>query len=470
MSNIYFLGIGGTLMGSLAQLASEMGHQVSGSDNSIYPPMSDQLRDAEITVYEGFNPDQLDPQPDLVVIGNAKLPRGDEGIEYILDQGIRYVSGAEWLGTSVLHERWVLAVSGTHGKTTTASMLAWILEKTGKEPGYLIGGVPKNFSRSARLGTSPFFVVEADEYDCSFFDRRSKFVHYRPKTLIINNIEFDHADIFSDISDIQHQFHQLLRTVPSKGLVIAPTNQEAVDDLLLQGCWSSLERFGKSENKSSSRTEETEQWGAENIKDAGTKYTVSLNEQKIAEVNWGLIGEHNVNNGIAAIAAARHAGIEPKDAIEALSQFQGVKRRLDLIENIDGIHIYDDFAHHPTAIRATLQGLRHKIGNEEIIAVVEPRTHTMSLGALSQELITCCSPADSVYWFRGENIKWDLSAVVSNCVIPAYQHDKLDALIEALARLPNKKKHIVIMSNGGFGNIYEKLPKKILELKKMTIN
>lgn len=461
MSNIYFLGIGGTLMGSLAQLAAQLGHRVTGSDAAIYPPMSEQLAAANITVFEGFDPQQLDPEPDLVVIGNAGLPRGHPGVEYVLERGINYTSGAEWLGTHVLRDRWVLAVAGTHGKTTTASMLSWIMEHAGLQPGYLIGGVPKNFARSARLGAQPFFVVEADEYDCSYFDRRSKFVHYRPRTLIINNLEYDHADIFPDLAAIQTQFHHLLRSVPGNGLVIAPANDEHVGEVLHQGCWSPIARVGAAGVKQPMPQDNGERWSATDLKTAGSEFGVCLNDQPQGTVSWPMFGEHNVNNGLAAIAAARHAGVPTATAIDALNHFDGVKRRLDLIAQVGDTSVYDDFAHHPTAIRATLQGLRHKVGSDEIIAVVEPRSHTMSLGTLRHELITCCAPADEVYWFRGDNIKWDLSEVVQNCVVPAHQHDNLERLINTLANLPAKKRHIVIMSNGSFGGIYEKLPPRL---------
>ena len=458
MKRLYFLGIGGTLMGSLAQLASEMGFAVSGSDSGIYPPMSDQLAAANIEVFEGFDPAQLEPEPDLVVIGNAALPRGHPGIEYVLERGLRYTSGAEWLGRYVLRDRWVLAVAGTHGKTTTSSMLAWILAEAGMKPGYLIGGVPKNFARSAQLGSDPFFVVEADEYDCSFFDRRSKFVHYRPRTLIINNIEYDHADIFPDLASIQTQFHQLLRTVPASGLVIAPSNDDHVAEVLNQGCWTPVSRIGAAPIKQAPSCDNGERWSAEDNGSAASRFEVRLNDKTLGEVNWGMLGEHNLQNGLAAVAAARHAGVPVETSLAALSRFEGVTRRMDLIATVGETHVYDDFAHHPTAIRATLQGLRNKVGSEEIIAVVEPRSHTMSLGTLRSELIICCAAADEVYWFRGDNIKWDLTELVQACVIPAHQHDNLDRMIEALARLPDKPRHIVIMSNGSFGGIYEKLP------------
>jgi UDP-N-acetylmuramate: L-alanyl-gamma-D-glutamyl-meso-diaminopimelate ligase len=461
MSNLYFLGIGGTLMGSLAQLAAEMGHSVTGSDSAVYPPMSDQLAAANIVVFEGFAPEQLDPEPDLVVMGNAGLPRGHPGVEFILEKGINYISGAEWLGQHVLRDRWVLAVAGTHGKTTTASILAWVMDHAGLDPGYLIGGVPKNFPRSARLGSQPFFVVEADEYDCSYFDRRSKFVHYRPRTLVINNIEYDHADIFPDLAAIQTQFHHLLRTVPGNGLVIAPSNEEHVSEVLHQGCWTPIARVGAPAIKQPLDQDNGERWSATDLEEAGSTFTVCLNDVPAGTVHWPLFGEHNVQNALAAIAAARHAGVPVAAAIDALNEFEGVKRRLDLIAQIGDTSVYDDFAHHPTAIRATLQGLRRKVGNDEIVAVVEPRSHTMSLGTLRHDLTTCCAPADEVYWFRGENIRWDLSEVVQNCVVPAHQHDNLDRLVDALAKLPNRKRHIVIMSNGSFGGIYEKLPPRL---------
>ena len=463
--HIYFLGIGGTLMGSLAQLARELGYRVSGSDKAIYPPMSDQLAAAEVEVFEGFDPAQLDPEPDLVVIGNAGLPRGHPGVEYVLERGLPYVSGAEWLGTHVLRDRWVLAVAGTHGKTTTASMLTWMLEHAGLEPGYLIGGVPKNFEHSARLGRGPFFVVEADEYDTSYFDRRSKFVHYRPRTLIVNNLEHDHADIFPDLAAIQLQFHHLLRTVPGGGLVVAPSHDDAVNEVLAMGCWTPIERFGDSHLRAKPHERDTgRRWHARPVETDGSAFEVLLDADSLGTVRWDLLGEHNVANALAAIAAARHAGVKPELAIEALCTFAGVTRRMDLIAEIGDVAIYDDFAHHPTAIRTTLQGLRRRVGSDEILAVVEPRSHTMSLGTLRHDLTTCCAPADQVFWFRGDNIKWDLGEVVQHCVIPARQFDDLERLMEAIAELPmpkRGKRHVVIMSNGGFSGIYRKLPERL---------
>jgi UDP-N-acetylmuramate: L-alanyl-gamma-D-glutamyl-meso-diaminopimelate ligase len=457
--HIYFLGIGGTLMGSLAQLAKEKGYRVSGSDKTLYPPMSDQLAKANIAIYEGFDPVQLDPEPDLVVIGNAGLPRGHPGVEYVLERGLPYTSGAEFLGREILADRWVLAVSGTHGKTTTASMLAWILEQAGLAPGYLIGGVPKNFDVSARLGKAPFFVVEADEYDTSYFDRRSKFVHYHPRTLIINNLEYDHADIFPNLAAIQTQFHHLIRTIPGGGLIVAPGNDDHVHEVLQMGCWTPTARFGPASHRQPLAQDNGEQWRAGNSN--GTAFDVFLNDQNLGTVRWSQLGEHNMMNGLAAIAAARHAGVQPERAIDALSDFQGVLRRMDLIAEVGETFVYDDFAHHPTAIRKTLQGLRKQVGNDEIIAIVEPRSHTMSLGTLRDELTTCCAAADAVYWFRGENIKWDLSEVVQACVVPAHQHDDLDRLMDALAKLPERRRHLVIMSNGSFGGIYTRLPERL---------
>jgi UDP-N-acetylmuramate: L-alanyl-gamma-D-glutamyl-meso-diaminopimelate ligase len=472
--HVYFLGIGGTLMGSLAQLARDLGYRVSGSDKALYPPMSDQLAAADVEVFEGFDPAQLEPAPDLVVIGNASLPRGHPGVEYVLESGLPYTSGAEWLGTHVLRGRWVLAASGTHGKTTTASMLAWILEHAGLAPGFLIGGVPKNFARSARLGNGPlqrngplqsngaFFVVEADEYDTSYFDRRSKFVHYRPRTLIVTNLEHDHADIFPDLATIQTQFHHLMRTVPGGGLVVAPTDDDAVNEVLAQGCWTPIERFGARHMRAQPHDRDTgHRWHAEHVSADGSTFEVHLDDGHVGTVQWDLLGEHNVANALAAVAAARHAGVAPALAVEALAAFEGVTRRLDLIAQVGETFIYDDFAHHPTAIRSTLQGLRRRVGSDEIIAVVEPRSHTMSLGTLRHDLTTCCAPADQALWFRGDNIKWDLSEVVQHCVIPARQFDDLERLMDALAGLPPKRRHVVIMSNGSFGGIYAKLPERL---------
>ena len=455
---LHFLGIGGTLMGSLAQLAKQQGHQVTGSDQGVYPPMSDLLAAAGIKVHEGFSPEQLSPRPDLVVIGNAGLPRGTAAVEHILNSGLPYVSGAEWLGANVLQGRWVLAVSGTHGKTTTASMLAWILERAGLHPGYLIGGAPKNFEQSARLGSAPYFVAEADEYDCSYFDRRSKFVHYRPRTLIINNLEYDHADIFEDLAAIKAQFRLLLRTVPGQGLIVAPSDDEHVNDLLFKDCWTPVARFGAEAPKQGAPTDSGDLWTARHRSGDSETFDVCLNGVTVGRVAWSLLGAYNVSNALAAVAAARHVGVPPETAVAALSDFAGVKRRLEVIAEIGRTTLYDDFAHHPTAIRATLQGLRNKVGNEEIVAIIEPRTHTMSLGALRRELATCCAPADQAVWFRGANIQWDLDGLVAECVTPARQFSDVGQLVAWVKALPERRRHLVIMSNGRFDDIFEKLP------------
>ena len=459
--HIHFLGIGGTLMGSLAQLAQQLGYRVTGSDQAIYPPMSDQLAAANIEVFEGFDEAQYDPAPDLVVIGNAGLPRGHDAVEYVLDRGLRYTSGAAWLGEQVLHTRWVIAVAGTHGKTTTASMVAWILEHAGLKPGYLIGGAPLNFEQSARLGEHPFFVVEADEYDTSYFDRRSKFVHYRPRTVVLNNLEYDHADIFPDIAAIQTQFHHLLRSVPGNGQIIAPSQDEHLDEVLAMGCWTEISRIGATHVRKPLPQDTGGLWHAENSANDGSQFHVLLDGESQGEISWGLLGTHNQHNAMGALAAARHAGVPVADGIAALNEFGGVKRRLEQIYTSDRFTVYDDFAHHPTAIRSTLEGLRKAVGNDEIIAVIEPRTHTMALGTLRQDLVTCCAAADEVIWFRGESIKWDLVEVAQKCVVPARVLDNHDVLVKDIikraASKAGRRRHVVIMSNGAFGGIYQRL-------------
>ena len=459
--HLYFLGIGGTLMGSLAQLAKQIGFEVSGSDGAIYPPMSDQLSQADIRAFEGFDPAQLEPPPDQIIVGNAGLPRGNAAIEYILERNLSYTSGAEWLGNTVLRNRWVLAVAGTHGKTTTASMLAWILDQAGLNPGYLIGGAPNNFEQSARIGDSPFFVVEADEYDTSYFDRRAKFVHYRPRTLIVNNLEYDHADIFPDIAAIQAQFHLLLRTVPAGGLVLAPSDDEAFNDVLHQGCWSEIARVGDKAPRKPVEQDSGDLWSTNQSLADPEAFEVLLNGAGQGIIKWTLKGAHNRSNAINAIAAARHAGVPTNVSIEALNKFSGVKRRMEVIFEDPSTVIYDDFAHHPTAIRTTLQGLRDNASTDEIVAIIEPRTHTMSLGTLQADLTTCCAAADRVIWFRGRNIKWDVQQLASDCVVDANVEDSTDKLVEHLLQLPKleggRRRHLVIMSNGAFDNIYSKI-------------
>ena len=464
---LYFLGIGGTLMGSLAQLAQQKGFDVRGFDQALYPPMSDQLAAAGIEVFEGFDPSQLRPPPDLAIIGNAGLPRGHEAVEHVLDRGLPYTSGAEWLGETVLRERWTIAAAGTHGKTTTASMIAHILDDAGLDPGFLIGGVPANFPASARLGTGPCFVVEADEYDTSYFDRRSKFLHYRPKTLVLNNLEFDHADIFGDLGAIQNQFHHLIRAVPRSGLVIAPSEDPNIEATLKRGCWTPISTFAlteKSEPPVDSKIATAEKWHAVDIAADGSRFTVTLNGMRIGSVNWKLMGRHNVANGLAALAAARHAGVPAVHGMAALGTFRGVRRRMELIVDRPGLKVYDDFAHHPTAIRTTVQGLRARVGDERVVAVVEPRTHTMSLGTLRADLATCCAAADEAIWFRGDHIRWDVAEVVRNSPAPASVETDIDRLVERIAAFDTANPsptHVVIMSNGAFGGIYERLRQRL---------
>jgi len=463
IEHVYFLGIGGTLMGSLALLAKESGFDVAGSDGPIYPPMSEQLANAGIAVNQGFDPSDLDPTPDKIVIGNAKLPRGDPAVEFVLNQNLDYTSGAEWLGENILRDRWVIAIAGTHGKTTTTSMVAWILDYAGLNPGFLIGGVPTNFGISARLGESPFFVVEADEYDTSYFDRRSKFVHYRPKTLAINNLEYDHADIFDDLAAIQTQFHHLVRTVPSDGLIIAPQQLSAVDEVLKQGCWTPVSRFAAVKEKGLRRIDidNGDLWHASAMKADGSGFTVALDNTDLGAVTWSLLGMHNVDNALSAIAASRHVGVPTNVAIEALSRFGGVKRRMELFAEKDGLRCYDDFAHHPSAIRTTLQGLRNHVGNEHILAIVEPRTHTMSLGTLRDDLCHCAAPADEVIWFRNESMQWDLTELVNRSLTAASVENDIDRLVDRISAHVGDTCHVVIMSNGGFGGIYQKISQRL---------
>lgn len=443
--HIHILGICGTFMGSLALLAKAAGHQVTGSDANVYPPMSTQLEKAGIELVEGYEPTQFNPIPDLVVIGNA-LSRGNPAVEYVLDNRIPYTSGPQWLGDYFLREKWVLAVAGTHGKTTTSSMLAWILEYAGMKPGFLIGGVPSNFDVSARLGDSPFFVVEADEYDSAFFDKRSKFVHYRPRTAILNNLEFDHADIFADLNAIQTQFHHFVRTIPQQGLIVAPADDPNVQEVLNRGCWSELQGLGNESD-----------WSMNLSESDGSAFAVSFQGKRQGTVRWGQTGVHNAANGLAAIAAARHVGVKPIVACEALCQFSGVKRRMEKLASIRGISVYDDFAHHPTAIATTLEGLRNKVGTEKIIAVIEPRSNTMKLGIHKSQLAESTKLADQVLWYQPDNIDWSLADVVEAGPVPAEVLDDIDRLVEETLKQAGSSAHIVIMSNGGFAGFHGKL-------------
>lgn len=446
--HIHILGICGTFMGSLALLAKELGHTVTGSDANVYPPMSTQLAEAGIELMAGYKPEHLQPAPDLVIVGNA-LSRGNPAVEYLLNQGLPYTSGPQWLCEQVLPGKWVLAVAGTHGKTTTASMLAWILEFAGMAPGFLIGGVTQNFPQSARLGETPFFVVEADEYDSAFFDKRAKFVHYRPRTLIVNNLEFDHADIFPDLAAIQRQFHHLVRMVPNQGLIISPAAEAAVEETLAMGCWTPQETFALNGTEAP--------WQARLISADGSHFELLHNGQPLAEVQWPHTGEHNVRNALAAVLAARHVGVTPEISAQALAQFAGVKRRMECLANIHSVQVYDDFAHHPTAIKTTLAGLRAKVGAEKIIALIEPRSNTMRMGVHRDHLHHACDDADAVFWYQPPDVKWDMTETVAQSPVPAKLMHSVDELIHAALTLAEPNSHLVIMSNGGFDGLHQKL-------------
>ena len=443
--HIHILGICGTFMGSLAVLAKELGHRVTGSDANVYPPMSTQLEAQGIELMQGYDPAHLEPAPDLVVIGNA-LSRGNPAVEHVLNKGLPYVSGPQWLADHVLQGRWVMAVAGTHGKTTTTSMLAWVLEHAGMSPGFLIGGVPQNFGVSARLGGTPFFVVEADEYDSAFFDKRSKFVHYRPRTAILNNLEFDHADIFPDLAAIERQFHHLVRTIPGEGLIIHPTAESALVRVLGMGCWTPVQTTG-----------EGGQWQARLLSEDGSRFEVLFEGQVAGTVDWSLTGQHNVANALATLAAARHVGVVPELGVAALSAFQSVKRRMEKVAEVRGVTVYDDFAHHPTAIATTLDGLRKRVGNAPVIAVIEPRSNSMKLGAHRDGLPESVKLADQVFWYAPPNLGWDLAATVAGSSVPTRVCDSLEAIIEGVKALAVPGAQVVIMSNGGFGGLHGKL-------------
>lgn len=453
--HIHILGICGTFMGSIAQLAAELGHTVTGSDQNVYPPMSTQLTQAGITLIEGYDPKQLEPAPDLVIIGNA-LSRANPAVEAVLNKGIPYTSGPEWLRLHVLPGKWVLAVAGTHGKTTTSSILAWILEYAGMEPGFLIGGVTQNFPHSARLGKTPFFVIEADEYDSAFFDKRSKFIHYQPRTLILNNLEYDHADIFPDLAAIQKQFHHLIRTVPSDGQIIYPNADTALQEVLAEGLWSQTQTIG-TELNDKTKTVQAPKWHTENITPDGKHFALFQNGKHITEVNWNMCGQHNVSNALAAIVAARHVGVTPEICTKALGEFKGIKRRLECIANVHSIQVYDDFAHHPTAIKTTLDGLRAQVGSDKIIAIIEPRSNTMRLGTHKHTLAPACSSANCALWYQPNNTSWNLQNVIEHSSVPAKLFHDINTLIDAALTLCEARTHIVIMSNGGFEGIHEKL-------------
>jgi UDP-N-acetylmuramate: L-alanyl-gamma-D-glutamyl-meso-diaminopimelate ligase len=454
--HIHILGICGTFMGGIAVLAKQAGHRVTGCDANVYPPMSTQLEAQGIELIEGFSPEQTKLNPDIYVIGNV-VSRGNPLMEEILNLGLPYISGPQWLAENVLQGKWVLAVAGTHGKTTTASMLAWILEYAGLAPGFLIGGVPENFGVSARLpqtpkqdakSTSPFFVIEADEYDTAFFDKRSKFVHYRPRTAILNNLEFDHADIFDDLAAIEKQFHHLVRTVPQQGLVVS-NNQDSLERVIAKGCWSNLEFFGADGSGKATG------WQVQNV-DAQGRFDVLLNGERQGNVSWDLLGEHNRMNAVACIAAARHVGVAPCIAIEALREFKNVKRRMEIKGVVNNITVYDDFAHHPTAIETTIAGLRAKIGNARILAVLEPRSNTMKLGVMKAALPDSLKQADLVFCY-GANLGWDAAEALQSIAHKSHTFDDLEKLVQAIANNAKSGDHILVMSNGGFGGVHQKI-------------
>jgi UDP-N-acetylmuramate: L-alanyl-gamma-D-glutamyl-meso-diaminopimelate ligase len=443
---IHILGIGGTFMGGVAVLARELGHEVSGSDAKVYPPMSTQLERQGIALCEGYDPQHLDPAPDMVIIGNA-LSRGNRAVEYVLDRGLPYISGAQWVAENVLQKnRWVLAVAGTHGKTTTSGMLAWILEYANLKPGFLIGGVPENFGVSARLGDEPFFVIEADEYDTAFFDKRSKFVHYRPRTAILNNLEFDHADIFPDLAAIERQFHHFVRTVPHSGLIVANGREESLERVLAAGCWTPVERFGSAGG-----------WQAEPLAADGSRFRVLLAGTEQGVVEWELIGAHNMLNALAAIAAARHAGVPVATGCAALKEFRNVKRRLELRGTVRGVTVYDDFAHHPTAIRMTLDALRSRVGRKRIVAVLEARSNTMRLGVHREELAPALAAADAVLFYQPADLKWDFGIVTRALDGRGRVFRAVDDIVATLAQELRPDDQVLIMSNGGFEGIHARL-------------
>ncbi len=443
---IHILGICGTFMGGIAALAKAAGHDVSGSDTNVYPPMSTQLEALGITLNDGYLPEHLKPAPDCVLVGNA-LSRGNAAVEAMLVRGLPYVSGPQWLAENILKDRHVLAVAGTHGKTTTSSMLAWILERAGLHPGFLIGGVPRDFNLTARLGAGKFFVVEADEYDTAFFDKGSKFLHYRPRTLILNNLEYDHADIFPDLASIETQFHYLLRTVPSNGLIVVNGADNNLRSVIEWGCWTPRETFAL----------EDADWTARHISGDGSTFNVMYQGKTAAAVEWDQIGLHNVQNALAAIAAAHHAGVEPRRAAEALIRFQGVKRRLEVRGRIDGVTVYDDFAHHPTAIAATLAGLRQRVGDARILAVLEPRSASMKLGVHRATLAASLQTADRVFVYQAPDVTWDVAGSMQALGTRASVSHDLEQLVDSVSTEIQSGDHILIMSNGGFGGFHEKL-------------
>jgi len=458
--HLHILGICGTFMGGIAAIAKELGFRVSGSDANVYPPMSNQLEQLGIELKQGYLPENFTDDVDLVIVGNA-MSRGNVMVEYMLDRNIAYTSGPQWLLENVLKDRWVLAVSGTHGKTTTSSMLAWILEYAHLSPGFLIGGVPQNFDSSARLGSAPFFVIEADEYDSAFFDKRSKFVHYRPRTLVINNLEFDHADIFNDLSDIQRQFHHLIRMVPSNGLILSPASETAISETLNMGCWTPTEFSINNFQQNALEDKKKTGWQAEKLKQDGSEFIVKYNRENQGVVKWDLIGDFNIDNALMAIAAARHAGVPAHVAIEALTEFVNTKRRFELRGTVSNVSVYDDFAHHPTAIEKTLAGVRAKIAQQggigRVLAVLEPRSNTMKSGVHKETLPQSLNDADKVFIYQGEEVDWSVSELSNTCQAPCMVANNIAELVIEITAEAQANDIIVVMSNGGFANVHEKI-------------
>ncbi len=438
---LHILGICGTFMGGIAALARELGHEVEGSDANVYPPMSTQLQQLGIALKQGFKAEHLQPAPDLVIVGNA-LSRGNPAIEHMLDARLRYVSGPQWLGETLLADRRVLAVAGTHGKTTTTSLLAWILESAGRDPGFLVGGVPANFGVSARRGGDLDFVIEADEYDTAFFDKRSKFVHYRPSIAILNNLEYDHADIFPDVAAIQRQFHHLVRTAPGNGRLIVNAEDARLSEVLAQGCWTPVETFGI----------DAGDWRAQLLEADGSAFVVSHLGDELGEARWSLTGRHNVMNALAALAAAHAAGVDVKSALPTLADFRNVARRMELVGEQAGVRVYDDFAHHPTAIATTLAGLRAKVGDARILVGIEPRSNSMRLGAHADELAPSLRDADAVVLLQRPELPWDAGRVVGALGGRGHAAPGVDALLAELLAQARAGDHVVFMSNGGFEN------------------
>lgn len=444
--HIHILGICGTFMGGIAALARHAGHKVTGSDKNVYPPMSTQLNALDIELMSGYEPENLQPHPDLVIIGNA-LSRGNPAVEYVLEQQIPYCSGPRWLGEQFLKGRQVLAVAGTHGKTTTTSMLAWILESAGMDPGFLIGGIATNFPVSARAGSGPF-VIEADEYDTAFFDKRAKFVHYRPKIAILNNLEFDHADIYPNLAAIQTQFHHLLRTIPGNGQLIINNTDEALDEVLAKGCWTPSMRFGLYSNQDNPETPIP--WQVKLLKPDATHLELLHNGINVGKLEWAMTGTHNALNGLAACAAAHAAGVNTEQILSALSSFKGVKRRLEFLGERNGVHVYDDFAHHPTAIRMTLEGLRRHIGNAPLLVALDPRSNTMQSGLHRNQLVPALALADAIAIKTGPDVQWDPQELSARLSVPARSFTTTKNMLEWLHKQSEKGSYVVFMSNGAF--------------------